>query len=212
MEGQVQKDLVVLVADQDIEFTVRGLLSRYKSLGIRRLTAQNYDIFRHLEKDPGCLLQCHNFLRPFFNDYTHALVMFDREGCGKDDLARDQLEGMVEEQLAMSGWGNRAAGIVLDPELEVWVWSESPHVDEVLGWKGEQPALITWLLEKGYKQEPQDKPNRPKEAVKEALRIAKKARSAALYRQLAERVSLKKCVDPAFHKFKTILQTWFPEK
>lgn len=211
-DDQAQKDLVILVADQDIEFSVRGLLSRHRTLGFRKLSYKDYDIFRHLGKDPGCLLECHEFLRPFFDQYAHALVMFDREGCGKDDLSRDHLENMVERQLAISGWGNRAAAIVFDPELEVWVWSGSPHVDAVLGWKGKQPDLITWLVDKGFREEFEAKPNRPKKAVEEALRISSKARSASLYRQLAERVSLKKCVDPAFNKFKTILQTWFPEE
>jgi hypothetical protein len=212
MDEQQQKDLVVLVADQDIEFAVRGLLSRHEALGFTKLVSQDYDVYRHPEKDPGCLLQCHDFLRPFFNLYAHALVMFDRSGCGKDGLSRERLENIVEKQLAINGWNDRAAVIVFDPELEVWVWSESPHVDAVLGWKGKQPNLTTWLLERGFKQEDEAKPNCPKEAVEEALRIAQKARSAALYKQLAERVSLRKCVDPAFDKLKTILQTWFPEE
>ncbi|MEN8217380.1 MAG: hypothetical protein ABFS56_13640 [Pseudomonadota bacterium] len=26
-------------------------------------------------------------------------------------------------------------------ELEIWVWSDSPHVAEILGWKNKQPDL-----------------------------------------------------------------------
>lgn len=204
--------MVVLVADQDIEFSVRGLLSRHKALGFQKLSNEDYDIYRHLGKDPGCLLGCHDFLRPFLNRYTHALVMFDREGCGKDNLTRDDLENMAEKQLAVNGWEDRAAAIVFDPELEVWVWSESPHVDAVLGWQGKHPDLIAWLVKQGFKEENEAKPSRPKEAVDEALRISRKARSSALYRQLGEKVSLRGCADPAFDKFKTTLQTWFPEE
>lgn len=208
----VLKDLIVLVADQDIEFSVRGLLSRHRAIGSRKMAKGEYDVYRHLEHDPGCLQDSHNFLRPFINLYAHALIIFDREGCGKDDLSRGDLENLVEKQLAINGWGNRAAAIVLDPEFEVWVWSESPHVDALLGWKGRQPDLISWLVEQGFKESNEAKPNRPKEAVEEALRIARKAKSASLYKQLAERVSLKKCIDPAFDKFKAIMQTWFPEE
>lgn len=212
MGTQLKKAMVVLVADQDMDFSVRGLLSRHKSLGFRKLVDEDCDIRRHHKHDPGCLQDSHNILRPVSNQYIHALVMFDRAGCGKDDLSKDRLEKMVEEQLAANGWGDRAAAIVFDPELEVWVWSESPHVDDVLGWKGKQPNLTTWLVEQGFKKEGAVKPLQPKEAVEKALRISRKARSAALYKQLAEKVSLKKCTDPAFDKFKTVMQTWFPEE
>jgi len=48
IDDQTQKDLVVLVADQDMEISVRGLLSRYKALGFRKLDKQDYNIYRHL--------------------------------------------------------------------------------------------------------------------------------------------------------------------
>lgn len=211
MNNQLGKDIVFLVPCHNIEFSLRGLLTRHESLGFRKLVDRDYDIRRHPKRDPGCLQDSHNFLRPFCSQYAYALVLFDRAGCGKDYLSKDRLEKMVEEQLAVNGWGDRAAAIVFDPELEVWVWSESPHVDDVLGWKGKQPDLTTWLVEQGFKKEGAAKPLQPKEAVEKALRISRKARSAALYKQLAEKVGLKKCTDPAFDKFKTVMQTWFPE-
>ena len=55
MYEKQQKDLVVLVADQDIEFCLKGLLSRHKSLNPRKLSTQYYDVYRHPGKDPGCL-------------------------------------------------------------------------------------------------------------------------------------------------------------
>ena len=97
MGNQIKKIMVVLVADQDIEFSVRGLLSRHKSMNFRELGDEDYDIRRHLKHDPGCLLDSHNFLRPLSNLYSYALVLFDRAGCGKDDLSRERLEKMVEE-------------------------------------------------------------------------------------------------------------------
>ena len=46
-----RKDLVVLVADKNMEFALRGLFSRTPSFGIHPVTA---DVFVHPEKDPGC--------------------------------------------------------------------------------------------------------------------------------------------------------------
>jgi len=201
-----QKDLVVLVADNNMEHTVRGLLCRHDSLGIRSF---HFDIFRHPEHDPGCRLRSPQFLQPLVNRYAHGLVMFDRQGCGKEELSREVLEAEVETRLSRAGWGERAAAIVLDPELEIWVWSDSPHVDSILGWSNRSPDLRTWLKAEGLFETSVDKPKRPKEAMESAQKFAKKARSSALYFQLAQKVSLTRCVDPAFSKFKTTLQGWF---
>jgi hypothetical protein len=200
------KDLVVLAADSQMEFTVRGLLSRGKSLRFREVS---YDIYVHPAKDPGCLLRAHEFMRPFHRQYAHALVMLDREGCGRSDSSREALEEELERKLAVSGWGNRAAAVVLDPELEIWVWSDSPEVDAVLGWAGRQPTLEQWLRSAGYRVTAGMKPIKPKQAVEEALRIARKRRSSSIYLQLAQRVGVHRCVDAAFLKFKTLLQEWF---
>lgn len=71
-------------------------------------------------------------------------------------------------------------------ELEIWVWSDSPHVAAVLGWAGRQPDLMTWLINKGMFDPQKTKPDRPKEAMVLALREARKSRSSAIFLQLAE--------------------------
>jgi len=135
--------------------------------------------------------------------------MLDREGCGRDDRSRETLESEIELRLAGSGWHDRAAAIVIDPELEVWVWSDSPEVAAILGWTGHQPTLAQWLDQQGHCALGQGKPQKAKLALDDALRLSGKRRSSAIFRQLAERVSLRRCTDPALLKFKTLLQTWF---
>ena len=108
-----------------------------------------------------------------------------------------------------SGWTDNAAVIVIDPELENWVWVDSPHVDDVLGWRGRGPGLWEWLRQKGMLPPDAPKPVRPKEAVEEALRVARKPRSSSLYRNLAEHVTLETCTDPAFQKFRDTIVSWF---
>ena len=200
------RDLILLVADSNIEFTMKGLLSRPEALRIRQIDA---NVVRHPERDPGCLLRSPEFLRPFQNEYRHALVMLDREGSGQGSKSRQELERSLEEDLAVS-WDERAAAIVLDPELEIWLWSDSPEVDAVLGWQDRNPDLRSWLVQEGFADEPTDKPERPKEATEQALRIARKPRSSALYRRLAQKVSFRRCTDPAFEKLKRVLREWFP--
>ncbi|MCL6612769.1 MAG: hypothetical protein K6T66_14630 [Peptococcaceae bacterium] len=206
MHIKVQKDLVVLVADKNMEYAIKGLLLRFQKLGIRQLT---YDCFVHPEHDPGCLLRGHEFLRPFVKSYAHAIVMLDHEGSGQEQMNRADLEMMMEKSLQESGWGNRAAAIIIEPELDVWVWSGSPKMDVILGWAERDPDIRTWLIEKGFTGAINEKPKRPKEALLHALKLVKKARSSSLYFQLASAVSFDRCNDQAFIKLREVLRKWF---
>lgn len=205
--GPWPKDLAVLIADKNIEGTLRGLLSRPQSLGLREIYC---DLYVHPERDPGCLLRGHDFLRTFTYTHAHALVVFDREGCGREEEERTTLEHQVEDRLSSSGWGDRAAAVVIDPELEIWVWNDSPHVEGALGWKSTEMPLKDWLRQQGWLHEGESKPTQPKTAVEEALRLAGRPKSSAIYRELARQVSTKRCVDAAFLKLRQTLTAWFP--
>lgn len=202
------KELVVLTADKNCHFALRGLLTRFKSFGIRQVTP---DYRVHPQKDPGILRSAHDFLRTFAKSHAHALVLMDREGTGREALSRQEMEEEIESALGDAGWDDRAAAVVIDPELEIWVWSDSPHVDGELGWTGRQPDLRTWLREKDFWPAGAMKPVRPKEALDAVLRMVRRPRSSAIYQALAEKVSLSRCTDSAFEKLRTVLQSWFSE-
>lgn len=207
MSIQNRRELIVLTADKNTEFTMRGILSRFQSLRIRHIEA---DIYVHPERDPGCFLESHVFLRPFSERYEYALVIFDRHGCGQEDNTREELERLVEERLHSCGWvQTRCMAVVLDPELEVLVWSDSPQVDRVLGWEGREPKLRQWLHDNGFWDEGLVKPRQPKEALEAALKSVRKPRSSALYLQLAQSVGFERCNDPAFNKLRHGLSGWF---
>jgi hypothetical protein len=202
------KDAVFLVADKDMEQTLLGLLTRHQSFGI---TAISRDIYIHPQRDPGCWNDAVNFLRPYVKDFRYAFVLFDYHGSGQDEKAMaDDLQSQLEEQLAHNGWENRARVIVLVPELEAWVWGESPKVDEILNWKGKTPDLRSWLESQqiwGQDESNQRlaKPSDPKLALDRALRQVQKPHSSAVFRSLAEQVSFKNCVDASFLRFKNSL-------
>ena len=207
---QISKDLVVLVADKDMDYAVRGLLDRYRAFNLSQPITS--DIFVHPQRDPGCLLRGHDFLRPFINNYLFGLILLDKDGCGQEHKTRQELEVQIEQYLSNSGWGDRAAAIVIDPELEIWVWSDSPHVETILEWHGRDPNLRTWLKEREFLIGNQPKPNKPKEAMEEALRVVRKPRSSSIYLELAKKVSFSNCSDEAFLKFKQLLTTWFTQR
>lgn len=199
-------DLIVLVLDKNMEASIRGLLGRHKALGICQVV---HRILVHPSRDPGCLGEGHVFLRAFHRQYRHAIVLLDREGCGRERETREGLEKSIEGRLATSGWNDRARAIVIDPELEVWVWSDSPHIPAALGSRDDLPSLRQSLRDHGLWREGQPKPDDPKAAMERILRLNNRPRSSAIYEEIARKVSLKHCLDGAFAKLRTTLAEWF---
>jgi len=201
-------DLVVLVPGKDEEQALTGLLtSRTGSLSIRQPA---FRILRHPRRDNGCYREADQVLQPLQAQARHALVVFDHEGSGQEGVAPHDLAAEVKGRLTRSGWGDRCEAVVIVPELEAWVWSESPHLGKTLGWSGRKPNLREWLRERGSWPAGKAKPPRPKEAVEAATRAVRLPRSSAIYRQLAENVSIERCQDASFLQLVAILRRWFP--
>jgi hypothetical protein len=206
MTSPAYRDLIVLVADKNMRAAVCGLLSRRQSLGIRTVEAE---VVTHPQKDSGCYNNGVEFLSVLRGQYSNALLMFDREGCGQDQEEAVAIERLIESRFSDAGWGDKAKAIVFDPELEIWVWSGSPRVAACLGWNRPEESMIEWLLARQYLSPGEPKPVRPKEAVEAVLYECGIPRSSAIYQRLAETVSLKGCTDRAFAKFQGTLQQWF---
>jgi hypothetical protein len=200
-------DLVVLAACNQIRQTILSLLGRHHSLGIRPITAT---VLVHPELDPGCYNTAEAMLRSQLNRFERALVIFDRHGCGRHEKTPADLSRDVLERLERNGWKDRAAVVVIDPELEAWVWGPSRHVESVLGWDGNIPSLRQWLVDSGWSESIEKRPQRPKEAMHAALREMDKRPSAAIHQQLAQRASLSRCGDKQFRRLCGILKQWFP--
>ena len=90
-------------------------------------------------------------------------------------------------------------------------WADSPHVAKEIGWSHGSDDLRAWLINQGLLERGQSKPADPKSALEKALRKTKKPRASAIYQAIAREVSFQRCTDSAFLKFRTTLQTWFPQ-
>ena len=197
-------DLVVLVADADAEWTLRTLLEkRQAALQIRPIRNK---LIRDPDRDAGVFLNAPTTLRAYRNIADHVLVILDHEGSGREHKASAaEMEIDLEQRLQAAGWAD-AVVVVLDPELEVWVWSRSSHVALALGLSPE--ALATVLAQ--FAQNAQGKPERPKEAMLAALRQSKRPHSPRIFQELAGKVSLR-ANERAFDRLRTTLQSWFGE-
>jgi hypothetical protein len=196
------KDLICVVADKNMEAALESILKRHDALGIREIT---FDIVVHPRRDPGVFREGVELLFSFKAKYQRGLLLLDAswDGAPKD------ISSQLDRALADAGLCDWARVVLIDPELEVWVWSDSPHVEEALGWSGREPSLRQWLVQRGFLTENSPKPKDPKAAVEAALCEARKPRSSAIYRTLASNVSLRRCRDSSFQCLRQTLQEWF---
>lgn len=195
------KDLIVLVADSQMRAATEKLLAREHALGI---ATPSFEIFVHPERDAGVFGKCQDFLRSFQQSFRFALVMFDREGCGSNEAAK-QIQQIVKKRLDESGWIERNQVVVIDPELEIWVWADSPNVSKSLGLSDKQLQEILAKYERNENLKPKD----PKAAMEDALKKSHLPRSSAIYANLASIVTLRNCRDKSFSDFKSALVKWF---
>lgn len=160
------KQLVVLVADKNMEFTVRGLLQRI--LRVEQITEFDFDIFPHPGHDPGIYNYSHEFLRGLSQSYHYCMAILDRKGSGQDELNREEIETEIERKLAGNGWDRKSCAIAISPELENWVWVKSVRLQEAIGWNLDK-TVYNWLTDENWMEGSQSKPPRPKEAFEAAL-------------------------------------------
>jgi len=202
-------DLVCLVADKNMESVMQEVLARPDALGIRPIESE---ILRHPRKDPGCFHEAPEILRGYQGRARHALVLLDLAWEGAPESTGEALERRLEQGLSRElgqGW---ARPIVIAPELEVWVFSDSPHVQVSLGWADREPGLRAALRDRHLWADGDLKPQDPKAAVEWALREVRKPRSSSIYRELAARVSVGRCQDRAFLRLREMLAQWFPRE
>lgn len=203
-------DLVMLVPGRNEHETFAGLLSsRQRSLGIRNLA---YHIRVHPRRDLGCFHEAPDILQPYQGLARYSMVVMDYEGSGQEARSPEEVRNDLKRRLEMSGWADRTEVLVLCPELENWVWSDSPEIDQAVGWRGRHPPLRDWLMEQQWWPPGSAKPSRPKECLEAALREVRMRRSSAIYRQLAENVGLTRCQDQGFRVFRETMKAWFPAK
>jgi len=139
------KRLVVLAADKSMRACVEAILRRSRALGIQALQKTDFDVFVQPNYDSSVLLSGREFLRSQAHRYEYGVLMCDRIGCGRESETRESLERDIEVKLAQSGWQDRSAAVVIDPELEVWAWADSPHIEDAIGWRGKKPSIREWL-------------------------------------------------------------------
>jgi hypothetical protein len=198
------KDLALLVADKNAQFALSGALERNAALNIRPI---QFEIFVHPQRDGGVRTSGSQLLAVERKQFSRALMVMDFEGSGTDAQTPIALESILDAQLGHI-WGNQAKAIVIEPELDIWMWGSDNALIPIINWSQED-TIREWVRAQGFTLDHYDKPTRPKEALESALRYCRQPRSSALYKLIASTISLANCQDPAFNRLRQQLQIWF---
>lgn len=188
-----------------MRFALQGALSRHAALGIRHI---GFDFLEHPGRDGGVRTNGPKLLELKKAEFSHAMLVLDYEGSGTNAIDAISLEQELDEKLR-STWGNAAKAIVIDPELDVWMWGSDNALSAVLGSPSEE-SIRDWLRNQDFQFTDLDKPVRPKEAMEKLLAKLRRPRSSSIYEKIAGRISFKRCTDPAFLRLRSQLEGWFP--
>jgi hypothetical protein len=205
--------LLFVVACADIAAMVTGFLSKERA--DLRLGCAPFDFNPKLdvrrpagEMDPGLWSRGAEHVRLGRQTHDHVVLMLDADWEGSPGAAA--IDEKLREDLRKCGCSDDDSEvIVLEPEIEAWMWVDKLEVAREFGFETSD-ALRGWLTGAGFDLGANQKPLRPKEALEAALRVKGKPRSSATFAAVAAKVSLSACQDPALLKLRATLQRWFP--
>ncbi len=205
-----EKDCIFLVADKQMEEAFKGFLGRnefHLKLNVHPFT---FDIIVETGSDPGVYKRAHQLLRLYQRTHQHAIVVLDEEWGSSPGAT--QIEATINKNLTNNGWREEdVVVIVIKPELEVWLWQDSPHIANAFRFDhSPYPTLRNCLEAEGLWLSNHLKPARPKEAFEWVQRKSGLPRSGAIYNKITASVSVRHCTDPAFRLLHQTLQRWFP--
>jgi hypothetical protein len=211
------RDLLIYAADKNMAEAVGGLLDRDQVHLVIGCAPFAFDSRTDIkvakgQNDPGVVKRADTLMRPFVEEYLNAVVIVDEEWDGSPGA--DSIQDRLQAHLIAAGWPtDHALALVVSPEADVWLWSNSDHTATALGWPS-WGVLRSALEQMGFISSDQNKPSRPKEAAEWALARGPKRipRSSRIYRQVSGRVSVRRCEDNALTVFINQLRIWFPHE
>jgi hypothetical protein len=212
----VKRPCVFLVADG----TMAQVLNRFLSRGYfeDRLGCRTFGFdfqqdvvvdVRNGNTDGGIHRRTHTLLRPYLPSYQNAVVMLD-QNFGRR-LPAAVVRGEILNNLLHNGWSAECVEVVvIDPELEVWLWQRgNPHIARAFRYY-ESVSLEAFLEAAGFWSATALKPARPKDAARLLIRQCNAGVPMVVYSLIVENISVRGCQDPAFNLLASALRRWFP--
>ena len=224
------RDIIWLIPDLQCKATILGFIQRngfHHNLGCGPFRfSEQEDLLVHPGHDPGVWKYSQVLLASKKDTHERSIIILDNDWDGSPGVA--QIEADIEQNMIASGWAqNRFEVIVIDPELESWIWQDNIHVEEAFD-HARPPSLrdklaTLTLLPNGKLANAQPalgqipiwpvgdaKPPDPKSAVEAVTSMKSLGPVSAVFNEIASKVGVGNCQDPAFQKLRATLQQWFP--
>jgi hypothetical protein len=159
--------------------------------------------------DGGIHRRAHDLLRRYLPSHHNVIVMLDKNFGGQ--LPAAIVREQILNNLLHNGWSAECFEVVvIDPELEVWLWQRgNAHVARVFRYNG-SVSLEAFLEAEGFWSAAALKPPRPKEAARLLLQRYRGGAPMVVYARIIENISVSGCQDPAFNLLAAALRRWFP--
>lgn len=205
------RELVILVADGTMAAVFRAFFGRER-WDLTLQCAQfdlwpEEDIFHDpLHTDGGVHKSAQELLRPYLNTHSRAMVVLDQKFGG--GLPAAEVRQDILARLYQNGWNDRCEVVVIDPTLEVWLWQNSPHVEQALMFSG--GSLRQHLQNNGQWPADAPKPLEPKETIQALVKAKKVLKTKVVYSRIARSISIHGCADASFELFANTIRQWFP--
>lgn len=205
------RPLVILTADGTMNAVFTAFFNRpgwHQTLGCHpfELRPEQDILYVPGQTDGAIHNRAHEFLRPYLSTHDRALVVLDQQFGGERPAA--QVRDDIVERMNRNGWSPNNDVVVIDPELEVWLWQDKPQIARAVGHTG-QP-LRAMLRESGEWPAHASKPTHPKDTLQQLIRTNRAGAPMAVYTRIVKAVGVKGCDDAAFHHFRDTLRGWFP--
>lgn len=205
------KDLLLLVADADMEAFFSGILQRPKAIQIRPIT---YEIQRHPLRDSGIIQSGAELARMRKGNFHKVILLWDHHGsgCEKRYSADDSAKAM-QDKLDSYTWKTHSHTVSIDPELEIWLWHTESSIRKC--WNLSEQQMELWIAEIAAslnRSIENAKKEVPKELfeflIKEKVRRTISPRNFAQIGNSASMPALLKC--GSFRAIIETLRRWFP--
>ena len=205
------KDLLVFVADADIEAFMRAVLARPEALGIG---TASFEIRRHQRHDSGMVSDGPELTRVGKGDFGKVLLILDHHGSGREHRqTAAQLAADIANRMDGVTWAGNHAVAVLEPELEQWVWHCEAAM--VTHFKVSQDQLRAWIAAFAHRAKQTAaaaKRQQPKELFEDIVKgQLKRTISPRDFEHIGRRASVPGLLAcPSFAVIAETLRAWFP--
>lgn len=199
----------MIVAGRKDEVVLKAVLKRWQELGIRPII---FEINRR-GSDSIVVREGAMQARIRAREFKHFLCLWDHKDSGKGNEPPSQVQDELQEHLNRRRLQNREKALVIDPELEIWLWQDKKAIARVLGISQKQLArcLNRWQSANFPKRTLEQILSKfPKEALEEVCQEAREKLTAALYQRIAHTADLSLWAsEQGFQQLCQTLLNWF---